>query len=85
MLLMAYRFMSNNDIRFTMNDQVRRAVRERMQEQGLTQTELGEQVGMAQPNVQRLLAGRVGTVPESWQNILDALGLELVAVPKQEG
>ncbi|WP_231557291.1 helix-turn-helix domain-containing protein [Deinococcus sp. YIM 77859] len=67
-----------------MNEQVRRAVRERMQEQGLTQTELGELVGMAQPNVQRLLAGRVGAVPESWQRVLDALGLELVAVPRKE-
>ena len=31
---------------------------------------------MAQPNIQRLLAGRVGAVPESWQKVLDALGLE---------
>ncbi|MDK2014521.1 helix-turn-helix domain-containing protein [Deinococcus sp. 43] len=68
-----------------MNDQVRQAVRERMKAQGMTQTELGDAVGMAQPNIQRLLAGRVGAVPESWQKVLDALGLELQAVPKREG
>lgn len=68
-----------------MNEQVRQAVRERMKAQGITQVELGQRVGLAQPNVQRLLAGRVGTVPESWQKVLDALGLELVAVPKKEG
>lgn len=67
-----------------MNEQVRQAVRERMKDQGITQVELGEQIGMAQPNVQRLLSGRVGSVPESWQKVLDALGMELIAVPKQE-
>lgn len=73
------------DVRMTaMNEQVRRAVKERMRAQGITQVELGELIGMAQPNVQRLLAGRVGAVPESWQRVLDALGLELVAVPKPE-
>ncbi len=56
-----------------------------MKAQGMTQTELGDAVGMAQPNIQRLLAGRVGAVPESWQKVLDALGLELQAVPKREG
>lgn len=68
-----------------MNEQVRQAVRESMKAQGVTQTDLGERVGMAQPNIQRLLAGRVGAVPESWQKVLDALGLELVAVPKKDG
>lgn len=47
-----------------------------------SQEELGELVHMAQPNVARLLSGRSGRVPETWQRVLDALGLELVAVPK---
>ena len=69
-----------------MNEQVRQVVRERMKERGVTQTKLAEETGMQQPNLQRLLAGRVGAVPESWQKVLDALGLELVAVPKvQDG
>ncbi|GGM02481.1 hypothetical protein GCM10010841_08770 [Deinococcus aerophilus] len=68
-----------------MNEQVRHTVRARMKAQGITQIELGELVGMAQPNVQRLLSGRVGAVPDSWQKVLDALGLELVAVPKKDG
>ena len=78
--------MSTGDIiMIGMNEQIRRAVRERMKAQSITQVELGEAVGMAQPNIQRLLAGRVGTVPESWQKVLDTLGLELVAQPKREG
>lgn len=68
-----------------MNEQVRQTVRERMKAQGMTQTDLGDAVGMAQPHIARLLGGTVGAVPESWQKVLDALGLELIAVPKREG
>ena len=56
-----------------------------MKERGITQVKLAREVGMEQPNVQRLLAGRVGAVPDSWQKVLDALGLELIAVSKQGG
>lgn len=68
-----------------MNEQVRQAVKQRMKAQKMTQAELGEIVGMAQPHVARLLTGTVGAVPESWQKVLDALGLELVAQPKKDG
>ena len=66
-----------------MNDQVRQVVKARMKERGMTQVKLAQEVGMEQPNIQRLLAGRVGAVPDSWQKVLDALGLELVAQLKQ--
>lgn len=66
-----------------MNDQVRQVVKARMKERGVTQVKLAQEVGMEQPNIQRLLAGRVGAVPDSWQKVLDALGLELVAQLKQ--
>ena len=66
-----------------MNDQVRQVVKACMKERGMTQVKLAQEVGMEQPNIQRLLAGRVGAVPDSWQKVLDALGLELVAQLKQ--
>ena len=66
-----------------MNYQVRQVVKARMKERGMTQVKLAQEVGMEQPNIQRLLAGRVGAVPDSWQKVLDALGLELVAQLKQ--
>ena len=66
-----------------MNEQVRQAVKARMKERGITQVKLAQEVGMEQPNIQRLLAGRVGAVPDSWQKVLDALGLELVARLKE--
>ena len=75
--------MSRGDIFVRMNEQVRQMVKARMKERGITQVKLAQEVGMEQPNIQRLLAGRVGAVPESWQKVLDALGLELVAQNKE--
>lgn len=66
-----------------MNPKVREAVRQTLKARDLTQAEIAEQIGLKQPDVARLLNGRVGRVPENWQKLLDALGLELVAVPKQ--
>ena len=64
------------------NRPIRDAVRQRMKAQGLTQEGLAEQLGTLQPSIARLLSGRSGAVPKLWQEVLDAVGLELVAVPK---
>ncbi|GAA4022864.1 hypothetical protein GCM10022631_41770 [Deinococcus rubellus] len=68
-----------------MNEQVRQAVRERMKQQAITHEKLAELTSIQRPNVTRLLTGQSGAIPENWQKVLDALGLELVAQPKQEG
>ena len=62
-----------------MNDQVRQAVRDRMKERGVTHERLAELTGIQRPNVTRLLTGQSGAIPENWQKVLAALGLELVA------
>lgn len=67
-----------------MTESIRQTVRKRMREQDLTQEALGERCGMSQPNIARALTGRSGSIPDTWQRILDALGLELIAVPKGE-
>ena len=66
-----------------MNEQVRQVVRERMKEQGITHERLAELTTIQRPNVTRLLTGQSGTIPENWQKVLDALGLELVAQLKK--
>ncbi|WP_245588482.1 helix-turn-helix domain-containing protein [Deinococcus pimensis] len=66
-----------------MNEQVRAAAKARMKERQLTQTELAKKTGLTQPALAKLLNGNVGRVPENWQRILDELGLELVAIPKE--
>ena len=65
-----------------MNPSVREAVRHTMKAQGITQEVLAERVGTVQPSIARLLTGKSGAIPPLWQNVLDTLGLELVAVPK---
>ena len=65
-----------------MNLQIRESIKNRMRQQNLSQEALGELVDMAQPNIARALSGRSGSIPSTWARILDALGLELVAVPK---
>ncbi len=67
------------------NKHIREVVRQQMKAQGLTQEGLAEKLGTLQPSIARLLSGRSGTVPKLWQDVLDALGLELVAVPKATG
>lgn len=60
-----------------MNSEIREAVTQRMKERGITRYQMAQDLGMEPPNVSRLLNGRSGKVPESWQAILDYLGLEL--------
>jgi len=65
-----------------MNEVVRRAVRVSLAERDMTQSELAEEIGVTPQYVSRIMQGQVGKIPPAWQRILDALGLELVAVPK---
>lgn len=66
-----------------MNQQIRRAAWDAIKGAKLTQKAIAEQVGMTQPAVSRLLLGTRKGDPDSWQQLLDALGLKLVAVPKE--
>ncbi len=66
----------------TVNEKVRNTVKQQMLRKDLNQTTLAKRVSMSRVNLVRLLSGRSGQVPESWQKVLDELGLELVAVPK---
>lgn len=65
-----------------MNDQVRQSVREVMQERGITQTALAEQLGVFRPNLNRVLNGQSGNIPKMWSDVLDVLELDVVAVKR---
>jgi len=67
-----------------MHKSVRDAVREVMNERGLSQVRLAQELDIDRVNLTRLLSGRVNGVTPTWQKILDALGLELT-VQKKEG
>lgn len=66
----------------SMTNSIREMVRESMNQQGISTYRLAQLTEIEQPNVTRLLKGRSGKIPDSWQKILDALDLELVAQPK---
>ena len=65
-----------------MNSEVRETVRQAMRERELTQMEFAQRLGMTQPALAKMLTGRTGQIPESWQKVLDELDLKLVAVPR---
>ena len=65
-----------------MNDKIVETVKAKMKHDGITQEALANRLGMARTNLVRLVNGHVGSVPKRWQDVLDELGLELVAVPK---
>jgi transcriptional regulator with XRE-family HTH domain len=67
-----------------MTETVIKQVRRSMEKQGVSQGELSRRTGIERPNINRLLTGRSGKVPESWQKVLDELGLELVVKAKSE-
>lgn len=67
-----------------MNEKIVRTVKAKMKAEGVTQDALAKQLGMERTNLVRLVNGHVGSIPRRWQEVLDALGLELVAVPKEE-
>lgn len=55
-----------------------------MAQLGMSQGDLAEKLHMERVNLNRILTGRSGKIPESWQRILDSLGLELIVVPKSD-
>ena len=65
-----------------MHKSVRDAVREVMNERGLSQVRLARELDIDRVNLTRLLSGRVNGVTPTWQKILDALGLELTVQKK---
>ena len=51
-------------------------------EQGVTQTELAEKLGIKQPTLARMESGRVGINESTLTRILDALNLQLQITSK---
>ena len=65
-----------------MNEAVRKTVKETMKTKGISQGQLARDLSLERPAVTRLLSGTSGKVPDTWQKVLDALGLEIVVQEK---
>ena len=66
-----------------MNDQIRTATKAALTEKGMTQAQIAEQLNIPRTQVNRMLNGDIGKIPDSWTALADALGLEVVIRPKQ--
>jgi transcriptional regulator with XRE-family HTH domain len=67
-----------------MNEKIVQTVKAKMKADGISQQALANRLGMERTNLVRLVNGHVGSVPRRWQEVLDELGLELIAVPKED-
>jgi predicted transcriptional regulator len=68
----------------TTDERIRLAMREAMNEKGLTQQDLADLLGVKQPSVAQLIAGKYGAIPQSLLNALEVLDLELVVQTKKK-
>lgn len=69
----------------TVNANVREAVILQLHRKKLTRRELARQIGMDETYLSRLITGDREGGREAWERILDALDLELTALPKRSG
>ena len=67
-----------------MNEYVREQARKAIEEKALTQEDIAQLAGIKQATISRLLTGKLGKIG-AWEKLLDALGLELTATPKEKG
>lgn len=66
----------------TMTNEIRKAVKKRMIDKELNQTELAKTIGKSRQQVNDVLSGRTGHLAETWEEIFKALGLELIVREK---
>lgn len=71
-------------MRIGMNEEVREAVKREMEKREVSQGELAKLINVERPNLTRILSGRSGKIPKVWQEILDTLDMELVALPRKK-
>lgn len=66
-----------------MTDEIRKAVRERLREKGMSQSELANRSGVREDYVSKVLRGERVKVPGEFGAVLEALGLELTVREKR--
>lgn len=70
-----------------MNDAIRTAIDEHLRAEGMTRSDLARATGKTPQAITRALNGGKdggGQIPGIWAAMLDALGLELVAISKKK-
>lgn len=57
---------------YNVHDQLVKVVRQGMDKQGLTQTQLARRAGVGQGNLSAILAGKKAATEATWQKLFDA-------------
>lgn len=66
-------------------DEIRAKLRQKMAAEGLTQEQVADSIGIAPPNLSRMLKeGGSGATPRNWQALYDFLGFQLTLQPKAD-
>jgi predicted transcriptional regulator len=65
--------------------EIRQRITEEVKTRGLTPTTLAKMSGLERSNVSRYLVSNPKNISEAALTILDALNLELIVVPKEDG
>ena len=61
---------------------IRHAIDQRMREKKIKQKEIAEKLGVSVQAVSQIVNGQRGSIPDSLANLLEALDLRLIAIPK---
>ena len=67
-----------------MDEGIREQIKRCIKEKSVTQGEIAKALGIARPNITRMLTGRSGQVPDNWVKLLDYLGLELTVQHREK-
>lgn len=67
-----------------MNESIRQAVKKAIEDSGVSQNEFARSIAYPESHFSRVMNGKRGFVPDVWQRIFEALGLELVVVKKKK-
>ena len=67
------------------NDRIRRDIRELLKQRGLSQQDLANLTGIERPNINAMLNGKIGKMPERWEKVLEALGVDVGVVKPKDG
>jgi predicted XRE-type DNA-binding protein len=65
------------------NERIRREVRALLKERGLSQQQLADLTEIERPNINAMLNGKVGKMPDRWEKVFEALGVDVGIVEKE--
>lgn len=67
------------------NAEVRAKAKAAIKDKGMTQKDVADALGVDRVYVNRMLSGNASQIPSRWADLLNLLGLKIVAVEDEKG